>query len=164
MDYVSGFKFTLLFHGWMLKPDMKTRVCVCVCLIKHRNLSQYLTNTILSSTDTVITSWYLPFSLIPIWLCFFLPLFLPVLHAPLCSDYWLCVCVCVYLEIKQVGHFFGGGERITDGPCQISVHLALFLSSFPHTHLRIYTACLPSVCKDICTYTLVHISDIYGLG
>lgn len=117
--------------------------------IKHKNLSQYLTNAISSGTE--------PFSYLGISPSLSYPsgfasrclssfLFLPVLHAPLSFDYWLvCVIVCVYLEIEQDGHLLGE-RRITDGPCQISVHLALFLSNIPHTHkhthrnmhLRIY--------------------------
>lgn len=92
-------------------------VCTRLSLIKCKTLSQYWNNTTSRSTDISITFWYLFFSLIPIWpcsCCLSSILFLPVLHAPLCFDYWLNVCVggwgvrmCVYLEIEQNGHFWG---------------------------------------------------------
>ena len=68
----------------------------------------------------------------------------------------VCVCVCVYLEIEQGGHFFWGGRRITDGPCQISVHLALFLSNFPHTHENTPT--------HTHTHTFIHVRSVLSHG
>lgn len=125
---------------------MALNVCMCgsVCLsqIKNNNLTQYLTNTLSSTNDTIITprNLFLTHTHLALLLLFFSPIFLPVLHAPMCFDYWLCVFVCVvsvYLEMEQDGHFCReGGGSITDGPCQISVHLALFLSKFSRTHMK----------------------------
>lgn len=79
---------------------MALKVCMCgsVCLsqIKYNNLTQYLTNKISSTTDTIITPRNLFLThthLALLLLSFFSPPFLPVLHAPMCFDYWLCVCV-----------------------------------------------------------------------
>jgi len=134
------------------KADMKNspkNVCecgsvhVCLSLIKCKNVSQYLTNTISRNADTIIASWYLSFSLIPIWLCalsFFLSY---TLHCVLITG---CMCMCVSVLRNRAGWTFLGGRRITDGPCQISVHLASFLykSSKHTTHTYMYMLCMLS--------------------
>lgn len=101
---------------------------ILVCLPPHSNpimpsvsLSSFLSFSSCPTRSTVFWLLAVRLCLCCVWVC-------------------VCVCVCVLLEIEQGGHFFGGeGWRtITDGPCQISVHLALFLSNFfyfQNTHM-----------------------------